>query len=668
MVRVITITLAAVFSTFLVSAATIHKRLIGGEYAKGGEFPFIVSIRQGGSHICGGSLLDSTTVLTAAHCIKCLDFVRAGTLDSRQGGVEVEVASAALHPRYSRIQRHDDIAILKLATPIEESDTIRYATLPASGSDPVLNTTAVVAGCKVNITIHERGECSEKLKLGAVEDIICAGDDGKDACEGDSGGPLVDPVTGHVIGLVTWGQCRDPPTAYTRVSSYIDFINGFVGGSDSSPLFNLGRKHFGTADTLDSCIKEARSRREFPPGKPQTEIVGRLFHACLDENPGFEALSYTWGSPSPTYDISINACAFPVSGNLRKALDDLRYPDKPRILWADAICINQRDSDEKAHQLDHSVQAGDSSFDSLCYPGKGIELDNFADPSYWYPVAGCKTFVEKKQVREVKDGTISKPPFSSLLQLFLQSGTLDMAEPRDQLYGILGLIPQADESQVRVDYNAPVVKVHSQVFSIYLSNHNSLDFLCFSRKPADVACRGDTIPTWTPNAPTIHWSQVYASQAAGSTTANAASIDSESLVLSVQGLLLDKIAFVARRQDFDKLPVLEWFSILENYCTRLWRSDPQRPLCEKKNATLLLFPWLSKERYREMWQVDRPTSEERRSLLRNIRGIAAENDAKDKLTMRNLALGQFDSTTSRRGGSSLDTPWMPDADDSSAGT
>lgn len=92
---------------------------------------------------------------------------------------------------------------------------------------------------KVNITIHERGACSEKLRLAAVEDIICAGDDGKDACEGDSGGPLVDPVTGDVIGLVTWGTCRDPPTAYTRVSSYIDFINGFLGGSDSSPLLNV---------------------------------------------------------------------------------------------------------------------------------------------------------------------------------------------------------------------------------------------------------------------------------------------------------------------------------------------------------------------------------------------------------------------------------------------
>lgn len=78
-----------------------------------------------------------------------------------------------------------------------------------------------------------------------------------------------------------------------------------------------------------------------------------------------------------------------MSGNLIKALDDLRYPDKPRIFWADAICINQRDSDEKAHQvklmrvifakatavcawLYHSVQAGDSSLDSLCYLDKGI--------------------------------------------------------------------------------------------------------------------------------------------------------------------------------------------------------------------------------------------------------------------------------------------------------
>ncbi|KHO11039.1 chymotrypsin B1 [Metarhizium robertsii ARSEF 23] len=227
MVRVITITLAAVFSTFLVSAATIHKRLIGGEYAKGGEFPFIVNV---------------LTLSKQEHC--------------RQGGVEVEVASAALHPRYSSIRRHDDIAILKLATPIEESDMIRYATLPASGSDPVLNTISrrLARGLdgrntgpadklsKVNITIHERGACSEKLKLGAVEDIICAGDDGKDACEGDSGGPLVDPVTGHVIGLVTWGKCWDPPTAYARVSSYIDFINGFVGGSDSSPPFNVELK------------------------------------------------------------------------------------------------------------------------------------------------------------------------------------------------------------------------------------------------------------------------------------------------------------------------------------------------------------------------------------------------------------------------------------------
>lgn len=42
--------------------------IVGGTTASAGDFPFIVSIQQGGSHFCGGSLLNANTVLTAAHC------------------------------------------------------------------------------------------------------------------------------------------------------------------------------------------------------------------------------------------------------------------------------------------------------------------------------------------------------------------------------------------------------------------------------------------------------------------------------------------------------------------------------------------------------------------------------------------------------------------------
>lgn len=83
MIWIGTAALALLQYSLLAEAATIEKRIVNGQVAKAGDFPFIVSIRrQDGYHNCGGALLDSTTVLTAAHCL--LDWysfsVRAGTL------------------------------------------------------------------------------------------------------------------------------------------------------------------------------------------------------------------------------------------------------------------------------------------------------------------------------------------------------------------------------------------------------------------------------------------------------------------------------------------------------------------------------------------------------------------------------------------------------------
>jgi len=43
-------------------------QIVGGVPAVQGDFPFIVSLQQGGSHFCGGSLLNANTVITAGHC------------------------------------------------------------------------------------------------------------------------------------------------------------------------------------------------------------------------------------------------------------------------------------------------------------------------------------------------------------------------------------------------------------------------------------------------------------------------------------------------------------------------------------------------------------------------------------------------------------------------
>ncbi len=60
--------------------------IVGGTAASAGEFPFIVSLQQSGSHFCGGSLINANTVVSAAHCAVDQDAssiqIRAGSLVS----------------------------------------------------------------------------------------------------------------------------------------------------------------------------------------------------------------------------------------------------------------------------------------------------------------------------------------------------------------------------------------------------------------------------------------------------------------------------------------------------------------------------------------------------------------------------------------------------------
>ncbi|KAF2246908.1 HET-domain-containing protein [Trematosphaeria pertusa] len=106
---------------------------------------------------------------------------------------------------------------------------------------------------------------------------------------------------------------------------------------------------------------------ELLPGDPSHILVGRLFDAKLDDDLDFEALSYVWGDPrsrtdiklaymptEPNADIAVHRRreeSFSVTTNLAHALTRLRRPDRSRIVWADAVCINQEDVKERNHQV-----------------------------------------------------------------------------------------------------------------------------------------------------------------------------------------------------------------------------------------------------------------------------------------------------------------------------
>ncbi|KAF5120248.1 Trypsin [Metarhizium anisopliae] len=243
--------------------AAMDKRIVGGDRAKLGEFPFMVSLEGPRMPLCGGILLNSDTVLTAAHC-RHMTLVTAGAVNrTNGGGVEVKVASIKQHPDYrlnpTKVGQTgpdfaiNDIAIIKLATPIQESKTIRYARLPEDGFDPAPNSTAIAIGwgvnwsdyryssakpinelLKVSLDIHKREKCAE-LEIGAAgrDTIVCAGGNGTSTCVYDDGGPLIDPKTEQVVGITSWmirderhfKHCNNSPGVFTRVGSYVGWIN-----------------------------------------------------------------------------------------------------------------------------------------------------------------------------------------------------------------------------------------------------------------------------------------------------------------------------------------------------------------------------------------------------------------------------------------------------------
>ena len=73
-------------------------------------------------------------------------------------------------------------------------------------------------------------------------------------------------------------------------------------------------------------------------------------HVKLSEKPQYEALSYEWG-PKDTEQISFNGRVYDIRRNLCDALLHLRHETDERVMWIDALCINQTDVQERNHQV-----------------------------------------------------------------------------------------------------------------------------------------------------------------------------------------------------------------------------------------------------------------------------------------------------------------------------
>lgn len=98
--------------------------------------------------------------------------------------------------------------------------------------------------------------------------------------------------------------------------------------------------------------EEIRLLELHPSDSSASDITASLSVVSLRDNPSYVALSYVWGGsgiPVPTISLSDHTKA--VTDNLRAALYALRDKTDTRLIWIDALCINQEDNTEKDHQV-----------------------------------------------------------------------------------------------------------------------------------------------------------------------------------------------------------------------------------------------------------------------------------------------------------------------------
>ncbi|KAK0117706.1 hypothetical protein ONS95_012035 [Cadophora gregata] len=110
----------------------------------------------------------------------------------------------------------------------------------------------------------------------------------------------------------------------------------------------------------------------------------------------YEALSYTWGSQDFEFDIIISYESYPVTANLHGALKHLRHnSETARIVWIDAICINQRDSKERTTQVNMMADIYRNADLVIMWLGEEISIDGISTES--------AAFALLKQIQEVFD-------------------------------------------------------------------------------------------------------------------------------------------------------------------------------------------------------------------------------------------------------------------------
>jgi len=228
------------------------EKIVGGEEAEIGRYPYMASLLDGNLNFCGGTLIDPQWVLSAAHCAGDMTHVLIGHHDFNNipdTAERIEIERYSQHYNYGETSTDNDIMLVKLKEP-SSAPVIKYdGALPPVGSDATVmgwgttesqgDVSNVLLEATLQVVSNE--DCNFAYNGEITENMMCAASEGKDTCQGDSGGPIIikgeTPDEDIQIGVTSWGRgCAQNgyPGVYATVDGIDDYLN-FVSECNSYP-------------------------------------------------------------------------------------------------------------------------------------------------------------------------------------------------------------------------------------------------------------------------------------------------------------------------------------------------------------------------------------------------------------------------------------------------